>query len=281
MPTCEPLPPYPVVAVADLDEGAGGRRLVVAGKRSRTGDAGGAFEVIDAQLLLTTNVGCVLGRAPIGEMSRPIDEAGAPPAAEQAVRVGRLGDTEGNTPETLAVERGAVGDDDVVIVYVPLDVKWGLTEYHLVVFTIDEGRLVAGARVQSGRDGLGGDVYYGHVQVVGDELMVERIGPGGAIAPIPIRRGGDGVFVAAEPSEEAPEEVAASARDGHDRDHALWVCGPRGALGKLASGCLDGQAGVTREGSVGPARDGHMLDAYRVTCGESAAKVFVDIYHCP
>jgi hypothetical protein len=268
--TCDPIPSKTLLAEVAVEEH---RKLLIVGKRVRTVEAGGEYEVFDTELLLARD-GCLASRASIGEMSRAAD----PELRWEAAELKALGSNEGNH---FAIERGRVGDDDVVLIFFPLDVRWGLTEYHVAPFTMNGDQLVAGDRVQSGRDAMGGDVYYGQAQAKDGEVSILRHGPGQSHPPIILRSGGDGVLTAVLPAPAPPPAPVTEAdRDGHDRAHAIRVCGPKGARKRLVGSC-DGSPEVKREGSFGSGPDGHILDRYVVGCGGAEAKVYVDIYHCP
>ena len=289
-PACEPLPSLPVVARAAWPDPPG--LLLVAGKRQAVDESDRRFERIAAHLLWATPDGrCLRARAPLGEVTRVVDGQDRPPTEVLQLSAEPLGSLK-TLDDAVAVERAELpGGAAVAIIHLMQDVRWGLSERHAVPVTIHADRIAAGDRVQVGRDAMGAPVYYGTWSlddVDGDgqpELVLTRDGMGQFTRKVVMRPDADGHLRAKEqPQAEIDPPPSTSARDGHDRGHALHVCGPGGAQTTLrAKACPDGSAPqIKRQGSVGmDDHDGHRIDRYERRCGTTTEAVFVDIYHCP
>lgn len=164
----------------------GDRTLHIVGKPVRDVESDDTHAIIAARLLLSRGA-CLLSQAPIGELSRAADD-------EMREELGEVRPIGGHQENRFAVEYGRVGEHEVLLVFVPLEVQWGLREYHVAPFTMVNDQLVAGDRVQSGRDAMGGEVYYGQAKVDGGDLLILRHGVRGMLPPIRLRVAGDGVI---------------------------------------------------------------------------------------
>lgn len=187
-PACTPLPPGSRLASLPLP---GDRTLHIVGDPVRTIESDEKHEIIDARLLLARG-SCLLSQAPVGELSRAAD-----PEVRQ--EIGEIRPIGGHKENRFAVEHGRVGKNEVLLVFVPLEVQWGLCEYHVVPFTMNGGALVAGDRVQSGRDAMGGEVYYGEAKIDGSDLLILRHGVRGMLPPIRLRVDRDAVIRGSAP----------------------------------------------------------------------------------
>jgi len=290
--SCDSLPSVPIIARAELTEPD--RELLVVGKLVGEGESDRRFEVIDAQLLLTsTTDACIIAAVPIGELTRFVSEAGKPKTPDiLELAIQPLGEMEGFY-EAVAFERTSLPDGTtVLLVHLMRDVRFGLTERYAVPVTIQGDRLTAGDRVQTGRDAMEPPVYYGIFEVsntrrdITPRLVLERNGMGRFPKRVEFALDAKGALQATEePVEDPSPPVDAEQRDGRDTAHALQVCGPQGAEQALTSEtCPDGSnRGFERKGIAGAAEDGHIVDRYQVHCGSSEKQketVYVDIYHC-
>lgn len=163
--SCEPLPADPVIAHAKWIEPD--RELLVVGMQVGRGESDRRFEVIDGQLLLSaTQEPCLLAAVPLGDLTRGMSEADKPTTSEVLeLAVRPLGEMDGFY-EAVAFEHVSLPDGPtVLLVHLMREVRFGLTERYVVPVAIQGDSLVAGDRVQTGRDAMGPPVYYGMFQV--------------------------------------------------------------------------------------------------------------------
>lgn len=289
---CHSLPMIPVISSAKWTEPD--RRLLVVGTKVGEGESDRRFEVMDAKLLLTSiKKACLLATVPLGKVTRFVSEGEKLHHTEVLeLEIHPLGEMDG-FHDAVAFERASLpGGHIVLLVHLMRDVRFGLTERYVVPVTIQGSRLIAGDRVQTGRDAMKAPVYYGTFKVGSDDqsmtprLVLNRKGMGNFPKRVIFSLDAQGALRAVEQSMKAPgPPIAKEKRNGRDVAHALQVCGPEGAAQRLGPGiCPEGlDSRFERKGIAGTAQDGHIVDRYEVYCGSSEKlkkTIFVDIYHC-
>ncbi len=289
---CEPIPDIPVIAATNWIQPD--RRLLVVGTKIGEGESDRSFEIMDAKLLLTSiKKACLLGVAPLGELTRFVAETGhSHDVRVLELEIDPLGEMDGFF-DAVAFEKASLpGGRTIVLVHLMRDVGFGLTERYVVPVTIQRDLLIAGDRVQTGRDAMKAPVYYGVFEVeknshgMTPRLVLHRKGMGNFSKRVTFTFDTDGALRAVEEPMKAPgPPVTEEKRDGRDIAHALQVCGPAGAVKRLGTTiCPKGlNSRFDRKGIAGTAEDGHIVDRYEVFCGpgEKGKKtIFVDIYHC-
>ncbi len=174
----------PVVARSAWDKP--GMELLVVGRSVGRGQSDFDFEVIEAQLLLTAAQSSrLLARVPLGKLTRRVSGADqTQPADVLDLSIQPLGQME-RLDDAVAFERAALPDGStLLLVYLMLDVNWGLTERYAVLVTIRGDMLVAGDRVRVGRDAMEPPTFFGTFRLSGTdrddqpELILKREGMG-------------------------------------------------------------------------------------------------------
>jgi hypothetical protein len=289
--SCEPMWDDPVIAHAKWIESD--RELWVVGPQTARGESDFFFEVINAKLLLSTaRESCLLAAVSLGDLTREMPAADVPTTEVLDLSIQPIGAMDGFY-ESVAFESESLPDGStLLVVYLMRDVQFGLTERYAVPVIIKENTMVAGDRVQVGRDAMGLPAYYGVFTVdnshpeSGPRLVLKREGMGNFSKHAVFELDAGGAMRVTEKSAEpAGPPVAEDQRDGSDLAHALRVCGPQGAQQALMSkDCPDGSSRqAERTGIAGGADDDHMVDHYRTRCESSEQEpesIYVDIYHC-